>query len=224
MPQKKSTLVLFYIAAVFFILCVPFFLLTSNIRWAANDLRLYQNGFDKYDVSRDTGLSAEELVNISKGLINYFNSGAVDETMHIFSGKEIAHLRDVRGLIQLCYIIQWTTLGYIIIFITTGFVYKRRKFFHLFNTVVAVGNAISILVIAVIGIAALVDFNWMFLAFHRVFFSNNLWILSGYLPRIYTEGFFSDTAKLIAIATLLESILLGGTAGFFILRRRHGVN
>ena len=213
-----------YVASFIFILCVPFFLITSNIRWAANDLRLYQNGFEKYDVSRDTGLSDEELVNITKGLIDYFNSGAIDETMDIFSGEEITHLRDVRGLIQLCYTIQWTTLGYIILFITAGFIYKRRRFFHLLNKAFATGSILSILGIAVIGIAALVDFNWLFLAFHRVFFSNDLWILSGYLPRIYTEGFFFDTAKFIAVATLLESILIGGTAGFFILRRRRGVN
>ena len=224
MPERKNIRILFYIAAVFFILSVPFFLVTSNIRWVANDLRLYQNSFEKYDVSRDTGLSDEELVNITKGLIDYFNSGAIDETMYIFSGEEIMHLRDVRGLIQLCYIMQWITLGYIIVFITAGFAYKRSQFFHLFNTVVAAGSIVSLLGIAAIGIAALVDFNWLFVAFHRVFFSNDLWILSGYLPRIYTEGFFFDTAKFIAVATLLEAILLGGTAGVFILRRRRGVN
>lgn len=224
MTERKNIRILFYIAAVFCVLCVPFFLITSNIRWVANDLKLYQNGFEKYDVSRDTGLSDEELVNITKGLINYFNSGAIDDTMDIFSEEEMIHLRDVRGLIQLCYILQWATFGYIILFITAGFIYKRRQFFHLFNTVIAAGSIVSLLGIAAIGIAALVDFNWLFVTFHRVFFSNDLWILSGYLPRIYAEGFFFDTAKFIAVATLLESVLIGGTAGFFILRRRRGVN
>jgi integral membrane protein (TIGR01906 family) len=224
MTERKNIRILFYIAAVFCVLCVPFFLITSNIRWVANDLQLYEDGFEKYDVSRDTGLSDEELVNITKGLIDYFNSGAIDDTMHIFSEEEIIHLRDVRGLVQLCYIIQWSALGYIIVFITAGFIYKRRQFFHLFNTVIAAGSIVSLLGIAAIGIAALVDFNWLFVTFHRVFFSNDLWILSGYLPRIYAEGFFFDTAKFIAVATLLESVLIGGTAGFFILRRRRGVN
>jgi integral membrane protein (TIGR01906 family) len=220
MTERKNIRILFYIAAVFFILCVPFFLITSNIRWVANDLQLYQDGFEKYDVSQDTGFSDEELVNITKGLIDYFNSGAIDETMDIFSDNEIIHLRDVRGLVQLCYIIQWTALGYIIVFITVGFIYKRRQFFHLFNIVVAAGSIASILGIAVIGIAALVDFNWLFVTFHRLFFSNDLWISSGYLPRIYTEGFFYDAAKILAIATVLEALLLGVITGFFILRRR----
>ena len=224
MDTRNRLRVPLYVASFIFILCAPFFLVTSNIRWVANDIRLYEYGFDKYDVSRDTGFSDEELIDISKGLINYFNSGAIDETMDIFTGDEITHLRDVRGLIQLCYIIQWSTLAYIIVFITAGFTYKRRQFFHLLNKVVAAGSIVSILAIAVIGIAALVDFNWLFLAFHHVFFSNDLWILSGYLPRIYTEGFFADAATIIAITTVLESLFIGVIAGFFILRRRRGVN
>jgi integral membrane protein (TIGR01906 family) len=220
MDTRSRLRIPLYVASVIFILCVPFFLITSNIRWVANDLQLYEDGFEKYDVSQDTGLSDEELVNISKGVINYFNSGVISNTMDIFSGEEIIHLRDVRDIIQLCYIIQWTTLGYISLFITAGFIYKRRQFFHLFNIVVAAGSIASILGIAVIGIAALVDFNWLFVTFHRLFFSNDLWISSGYLPRIYTEGFFYDAAKILAIATVLEALLLGVITGFFILRRR----
>jgi len=220
MDTRSRLRIPLYVASVIFILCVPFFLITSNIRWVANDLKLYEYGFEKYNVSRETGLSDEELVNITKGLIDYLNSGVLDETMDIFSDNEIAHLRDVRGLIQLCYTIQWTTLGYISLFITAGFIYKRRQFFHLFNIVVAAGSIASILGVAVTGIAALVDFNWLFVTFHRVFFSNDLWISSGYLPQIYTEGFFYDAAKILAATTVLESLLMGLIAGFFILRRR----
>lgn len=213
-----------YSAAVVFILCVPFCLLTSNIRWVANDLQVYEDGFEKYDVSLDTGFSNEELVNISKGLINYFNSGALDETADIFSDEEITHLRDVRGLIQLSYVIQWITLGYIIVFTTGGFIYKRKQFLHSYNMVVAAGSIVSIIGIAAVGIAALVDFDRLFIAFHRVFFRNDLWISSGYLPRIYTGGFFSDAGTTIAVGTILEALFIGVIAGFFVLRRRRILN
>jgi hypothetical protein len=155
MPERKSVRVFYYITTAIFILCVPFFLLTSNIRWVTSDLQRYEGSFDKYDVSQDTGFSDAELVDITKGLISYLNSGAIDETMDIFSEEEIIHLRDVRDLIQLNYIIQWTTLGYILVFIAAGFIYKRRRFFHLLNKVVAAGSILSILGIAVIGISAL---------------------------------------------------------------------
>ena len=224
MSQSKIIRILCYIAAAVFILCIPFFLLTSNIRWVANDLQLYQDGFRKYDVSQDTGFSDEELTDISRGLIEYFNSGAISDTMDIFDEEEIAHLRDVRDLIQLCYIIQWSTLGYIVVFIAAGFLYKRKRFFQLFNKVIALSSTVSIIGISSLGIATLVNFTWLFIAFHHVFFTGDSWVLSGYLPHIYTEGFFSDAAIIIAVATILEALLIGVIAGFFILRRRRAMN
>jgi len=208
------------VAAVLFIICISLFLLSSNIRWVANDLHFYEEGFEKYDVSRETGFSNEELVEISQGLIRYFNTGAVDGTMGIFSDDEITHLRDVRGLIQLSYMIQWITLGYIAVFITVGYIYKRRQIFPLLNKLVLKGSIAGIAGMAIIGIAALIDFEWLFILFHRIFFTNDLWISSGYLPRIYTEGFFSDAGAIIAIAMILENLFIGIIAGFFILRRR----
>jgi integral membrane protein (TIGR01906 family) len=205
---------------VLFIICIPLFLLSGNIRWVANDLQFYEDGFENYDVSGETGFSDAELIDISKGLIDYFNYGEIDDTMDIFSEEEVIHLRDVRGLIQLSYVIQWTTLGYIIVFIAAGFAFGRKRFFHTFITGVAAGSIAGIMGVALTGIAALIDFDWLFIAFHRLFFTNDLWVSSGYLPRIYTEGFFYDAAKFIAIATVLESAFIGLIAGFFILRRR----
>jgi integral membrane protein (TIGR01906 family) len=216
----KNFQIPFRVAAVLFIICIPLLLLSGNIRWVANDLQFYKDSFQKYDVSRETGFSDAELIEISEGLIRYLNTGAVDDTMDVFSEDDIAHLRDVRGLIQLSYIIQWSTLGYIVVFVAAGFAYGRKRFCRLFAMWVAAGSVVGIIGIAVIGLAALIDFDWLFIAFHRVFFTNDLWVSSGYLPRIYTEGFFYDAAKFIAIATVLESALIGAVAGLFILRLR----
>ncbi|MFA5055512.1 MAG: DUF1461 domain-containing protein [Dehalococcoidia bacterium] len=210
----------FRVASILFIVCIPLFLLTSNIRWVANDLQFWEEGFEKYDVSAETGFSDEELIDISKGLIRYFNSGDIDDTMYIFSDDEIIHLRDVRGLIQLSYTIQWITLGYIIIFVAAGYTYKRRQMFSSLGKLVLTGSVAGLAALAATGIAAMIDFDWLFILFHRIFFTNDLWISSGYLPRIYTEGFFYDAAGAIAIAMVLQSLLIGAIAGGFLLRRR----
>lgn len=211
------------LAAALFVICIPLFLLSSNIRWVANDLPFWKEGFVKYNVSENTGLSEEELIDISKGLIHYFNSGETDDTMEIFSGDDVMHLRDVRGLIQLDYIIQWTTLGYMAVFVIAGLAFLRKRFSRLFVVCVAAGGVAGIASLAILGVVALIDFNWLFLIFHRIFFTNDLWLSSGYLPLIYTEGFFSDAAKFIVIATVLESALVGSAAGFLLLRRRRPI-
>ncbi len=208
------------VASFLFIICIPFLLLTSNLRWAVNDLRLYQYGFDKYNISQETGFSNEKLIDTGKGLIKYFNSGEIDSTLSIFNEEEMAHLRDVRALIQLCYAIQYATLGYILLFLVAGFAWKRRQFLPAMYKLFFYSSVLSIAALAAIGIAALIDFDWLFLSFHHLFFTGNTFILSGYLPIIFTEGFFSDAAKFIAIVIIIEAVIIGVITGGLLLRYR----
>ena len=106
MPDRKHWRIIVYIAIVLFILCIPLLLLTSHLTWTANDLQLYEQGFVKYNVSRDTSISDEELHEVAVGLISYFNSGVADEALDIFDEREMIHLRDVRGLILINYHLQ----------------------------------------------------------------------------------------------------------------------
>ena len=64
-------------------------------------------------------------------------------------------------------------------------------------------------------------FEQVFVAFHEVSFSNPFWMLSATdsLILMFPEGFFYDTAMLIASATVAEAVLLGG--GTFLYLRTH---
>jgi integral membrane protein (TIGR01906 family) len=218
MPDRKHRRILVYIAIGLFILCIPLLLITSHLTWAVNDLQLHEQSFDKYNVSRDTGISEEDLHATAVGLINYFNSGGVGEALDIFTEREMLHLRDVKGLIALNYRLQEAVCGYIALFIIAGSLWMRRRFLTPLAKMALGGGVLTLIVIVVLGIAALVDFDWLFTAFHRIFFSNDYWILAGYLPHIFTVGFFSDTAMLIATAIAIESLVLGGIGGLFVIR------
>jgi len=203
-----------------FILCIPFFLITTNLRWAVNEIRLYEYGFNKYMVSEKTGFSDEELLDVAQGLIHYFNTGNGKEEFEIFNEREVAHLEDVRSLITLCYCVQQATLVYLIIFALAGFIWQRKRFSPLLIRMMVGGSILTIALLAFVGIAALADFDWLFTTFHHLFFSGDSWILSGYLPQIFTWGFFYDAALFIIGAVVVEALVIGGLGGFFILRWR----
>ena len=201
-----------------FILCIPFFLITTNLRWAVNEIRLYEYGFNKYMVSEKTGFSDEELNDVAQGLIHYFNTGNGGEEVEIFNEREVVHLEDVRSLIVLCYHVQQATLIYLIIFALAGFIWKRKRFAPPIIKMLVGGSILTISLLAFVGIAALANFDWFFTTFHHLFFSGDSWILSGYLAQIFTWGFFYDAALFIIGAVIVEALVIGGLGGFFICR------
>jgi len=49
-------------------------LITSNLRFAVNQIHFYEYGFNKYGVSSETGIEKGELLEAARELIGYFNS------------------------------------------------------------------------------------------------------------------------------------------------------
>jgi hypothetical protein len=95
------------INAILFIICIPLLLITTDVRFAVNDIRLYEYGFNKYHVSEETGLDKGNLTEAAHKLITYFNSDEEFVDINIFNQRDIAHLKDVKGLIQLVYRLQF---------------------------------------------------------------------------------------------------------------------
>ena len=221
------------IALVLFILCVPIFLITSNLAWAVNSVRLYEYGFDEYDASGATGIGDEELLRAARELIHYFNSGEESiqitvvteegEELDLFNEREIIHLKEVKDLIRLCYNLQVATFGCLAAIAIGGFIWQRRRFGPSLAKMALGGGALTIALLILVGIAALVNFDWLFLGFHRLFFGGDTWILdpaTDYLIMMFPPGFFYDAALFIVGAIIVEALIIGGIGGFFVLRRR----
>ena len=223
MRSERPRRAILRLAAGLFIICIPLFLLSSHLTWAVNSIGLYQYGFDRYDVSQDTGLSDGQLREIGLGLIHYFNSGQAGAELELFNEREMTHLQDVRGLIQANYRLQGATLGYMLAFVIAGLAWQRRRvslFARLLARASLGGSLLTLASLIVLGIAYAASFGWLFECFHRLFFSGDSWILSGYLPRIFPEAFFADAALFIAAAIALESLVLGSICAFFVLKWR----
>ena len=120
-------------ATAAFILAVPVFLLTTNVRLAFDSLALYRFGFEQYDVTTTTGLSMDQLMEVATEVRDYFNSSdelldvQVDlagEVRPLFNEREILHMRDVKGLVRGIYALQSLSgvylLGYAAVVLAAG--------------------------------------------------------------------------------------------------------
>ena len=228
MAKKRPLRILAALAMGLFSLCIPIFLLTTNLAWAVNTVRFYEYGFNKYDVSEATGIEDEELLQVVRELIHYFNSKEepiqitilTPEGEELFNEREVVHLKDVKGLIGLCYHLQVATFGCLAAILIGGFIWQRRRFGPSLAKMALGGGALTIALLLLVGIVALVNFQWLFLSFHRLFFSGDSWILSGYLPQMFPEGFFYDAVLFIGGAIIVEALVIGVIGGFFVLSRR----
>ena len=211
------------IAKWLFILCLPLLLLSASIAGAANSISLYKYGFEKYNVSQTTGLAEAELKKAADGLIRYFNSDEeyIDLTvvkdgkpLVLFNEREVAHLRDVKGLFRLDYWILLGTLIYALAYI--GFNVWRKDWRQL-AWGLAGGSGLTLGLMLALGAGALLNFNQMFLQFHLLSFTNELWLLDptkDYLIMLFPRGFWYDVTVFCAIATMIGALILGGVGIF----------
>ena len=211
------------INTILFIICIPVFLITTDVRFAANNMRLYEYGFNKYEVSAETGLTKEELTQTARELIKYFNSDEESVNIEIFTQREIDHLKDVKGLIQLVYRLQLVSLAYIVIYIIFNFILLRGALWRELARRLLWGSGATLVLLAVLGLIALVGFDELFLWFHLASFRNDLWLLypGDKLLQMFPEGFFNDATLFIAAAAIIEALIIGGIAwGFLRLKNK----
>jgi integral membrane protein (TIGR01906 family) len=203
-----------------FVLCLPVLLLTASVNAASNSLWLYKYGFEKYDVSRVTGLAPAELVKAARGLIHYFNSS--DEFISItvlkdgkpfilFNEREVAHLKDVKGLFWLAYKVLLGSLVYALLFVGLSLLWWRDR--KLLGGGLFYGGCLTLVLMLVLGLVIAFDFDEFFLQFHLLSFANDFWMLNpatDYLIMLFPQGFWYDAALFCALGTAAGALILGG--------------
>ncbi len=222
-----SLKILRFLAKLLFVLCLPVLLLTVTIAGIANSQWLYQYGFEKYQVSRTTGLSATELHRAAAGLIDYFNSGEEyialtvqkdSQPLELFNEREVAHLKDVKGLLRLDYRVLLGTFLYTLVYVLLS-LFRWRDRRQLARGLVA-GGSLTLGLMLLLGAGILLNFNQIFVQFHLISFANDLWQLDptrDYLIMLFPGGFWFDAFLLGTIAIAVGAVISGGVGGYLLL-------
>jgi len=222
-----------------FILCVPVLLLSASIGWAVNSLWLYKYGFHKYNVGETLAESGLELTDseveqIYASLISYYNSD--EEYIHLtvvkdgepfvlFNQREVAHLKDVKGLFWLDYYLFLATLIYTLGYAGVSLLWRRKKYWHRLAWGMVGGSALTLILMMALGLGALLNIDQLFLQFHLISFSNELWQLDptrDYLIMLVPQAFQYNVAVFFIVAAAGLAIILGGVGGGYLLLTRSG--
>ena len=220
---------------ILFIVVVPLFLVTSSISWAFNSPGLYNDGFEKYSISRISGITDADLRQVGADIRHYINSDdeplvvttrIFGEKHDLFNNREISHMKDVKQLVRGVYVLALVSAAYLAAMIVVGFSWQKVRFVPTLAKRLTWGGGLTLILIVVFGIAALVGFDSVFLKFHQLSFANDLWQLdprTDYLVRIFPQDFWFDATMWVSLRVIAGALILTVVgSGYFVYGRYTG--
>jgi len=199
------------------VVALPLLLVPLNLRWVVHNLAFYEAEFERYRIETITGFSGGELLGASQAMSDYFDgdtqpfSFRLNNGLEVYNEREVAHLRDVKGLLRLADWIGIAAGAVLLVSLTLQVRLAGHLRFAIAGRSLALGALATLGLLGVLALLSLADFSGAFLQFHYLVFSNDLWQLdprTDNLIRMFPEGFFLDATLLVALATAVEALLL----------------
>ena len=221
-----------WIPSLLFVFAVPLFLVTASVAWAFNDPGVYNRGFQKYRISLVSGITDEDLRQVGGQLRHYFNSTdepllvitqVYGEERELFNQREVRHMSNVKRLVWWVYAAAVVSGIYLLAATSWGVAVKGREFLGVLAQRVIRGVALMVVLVVAVGGFALAGFDTLFLRFHQLAFSNDLWQLdprTDYLLIIFPQAFWFDATMRVAALTVAGAVALTLVSGGYLLWRR----
>ena len=191
---------------------------------------IYEFNWGRNNISYKSNLTNNELDQVSNQIKDYFKNDDEkisinierDKSVNLFNQREIDHMVDVKNLIKFTLLFERISL--VIIFFTliissyiNGLKEIQRVLIQIIYKSFIFWSGIILLIIS----GMVINFNYTFTLFHKIFFRNDLWILdprNDYLLIMFPERFFLEICIIILLLfTLINFLLLSVT---WILRKR----
>ena len=219
-------------STLLFAVCVLLFLVTASVAWAFNDPGLYQRGFEKYNVPISSGIDEADLAQVGAELREYFNSReeplyvrtrVYGEERELFNDREIHHMRDVKRLVWGVYAVAVVTGAYLAIVTARSLTSGRSGALRMLARRLVWGGCATVAGIALFGVFAITGFEAVFVLFHRISFTNDLWQLdprTDYLLVLFPLGFWFDATVSVALRALAGALVLAGASSAWLVWHR----
>ena len=167
-----------------------------------------------------TGLPASEYDGVGALVADYLTDraerfqytyrGSSGAEIRCFQPHEEAHMADVRGLIRLDRTVLWISLAAVAALTVYGLLSRRAA--PEFRRGIRTGLLIFAVLAGAAALWALVNFDGLFITFHRLAFTNDGWLLNprtDLLIRLMPESFFISLGRKGALAALAVPCVLG---------------
>ena len=191
-------------------------LLLVNVELCSFNTEYFEEKYEQYNISDETGVGKEELTMITQKLLDYLKGNREDilifeevngEEEQIFGNRELMHLEDVKNLYQKGFLVKNISITILIIAISIITLYDRKKIQKTLN----ISATLSLGVMGLVGVLIYLDFYKYFIYFHKILFDNDLWLLNpqtDILIQMYPLEFFNGIGLKVVIMFIIELFLI----------------
>ena len=183
---------------------------------------VYEYNWTRNQISQNTGLKIDQLNEVSDQIKGYFKDDQEKleillqqpgrQVFSLFNQKEIDHMIDVKNLIQATLLFERIGLVLLLVFFIFFLFREGSKiFYENFKRIILRSFLIWSILLFLIIFGMIVDFNYTFTLFHKIMFTNDLWILdpnADFLIMIFPQRFFLEISAAIIILFLLINLII----------------
>ena len=213
---------------------IAILLITSFEIAMYSDFSVYEKEYEKYDVLSDLDMTMEDVMHVTLEMMAYLRGDrdtlsvvtTVEGTeQDFFNEQDRFHMGEVRDLFIGGLNIR-TGAAAVALICLVFLVVSKARLRKILARSYQIALGITGAAVLFIGIAAVVDFNAVFVQFHHIFFDNDLWLFDpaeDYMIRMLPEGLFADMVLRIGIlfvAGLVVLLIASIVAGRFAVRKK----
>ena len=229
------TKILIRSTAIIFSILLAAYLLISGVMYIGLNPEIYKQAQIEYEISEYAGLDQQTLDDATRMLIDYMEGRRDDINMtgkvnnidvQLFNSKEKMHMADVRILFNMGKTTLKVSLSVMILILLFLMTWNYKDFANYFFRACMISLGVILCFIVVVSSIAVMNFTLFWELFHKVLFTNDLYLLnpaSDLLIRIMPERFFiSLSLKVIYrfMSSYLISIVLLFIANKTLKRKR----
>ena len=222
------------IVSLVFILAVPLFCVLSVTRLLVLATSTYEQALIQGQAELVTGISLEQLTAVNSQIRDYllgFTSAPLwinvvtteGVSLSIFNEREVAHMVDVRNLMQFFWKIHDGLFVLILSSLTISFITFRNDPLLRIAVDVRLASLTGIGLFVILATLIFTGFDSAFYKFHELMFTNDLWILNeanDRLLQMYPRDFWYWATFRLAVATTVVIALMFGLSQLYLKIRK----
>lgn len=209
--MQRIAKIMTVVACALFVVCA----LLVCVEYACFDRSFYDSEYRKLDTAHNIGMSHSSLITVTEHLLDYVQNEEPElkisvqingKERNVFDERDTAHMVDVKALYLTVRTVRTVLIPVIVLLLCGACFMVHRERVRLLASGCIIGVVIAGVAIGAFVIWAAVDFNSFWTAFHKVFFSNDLWMLDpaqSILINMVPSQFFYDLVMRIVTLSLI---------------------